>query len=182
MGSTSPASAPRPSFFDYDGDGDLDMYLLNHSIHQNGTFGPRHEIATANPYSGDRLYRNDGNGHFTDVTKQSGINSSVIGYGLGINISDINLDGYPDLYIGNDFHENDYLYINQRRHLQRRTGRKYHAHQPNIPWASTSPMPTMTDIPKLSAWICCPIDPYILKRSEGEDSWDIYKLKIGLWL
>src|SRR6185369_10145996 len=90
-------------FFDYDGDGDLDMYLLNHSIHQNGTFGPRSDrLSTTNPLSGDRLFRNDGNKKFTDVTKEAGIHSS-----------DIDLDGYPDLYIGNDFHENDYLYINQ---------------------------------------------------------------------
>src|SRR5258708_634405 len=101
-------------FFDYDGDGDLDMYLLNHSIHQNGTFGPRQEkLATLNPYSGDRLFRNEGNGHFTDVTKAAGIHSSVIGYGLGVAVSDINLDGHPDIYVGNDFHEDDYLYINQ---------------------------------------------------------------------
>src|SRR6185437_13288638 len=78
----------QAAFFDYDGDGDLDMYLMNHSIHQNGTFGPRQEkLATTNPYSGDRLFRNDGNGRFTDVTKQSGIHSSVIGYGLGLVIS-----------------------------------------------------------------------------------------------
>src|SRR5690348_4252390 len=96
-------------------DGDLDMYLLNHSIHQNRTFGARDvKLETYSPLSGDRLYRNDGNNKFTDVTKASGIHSSVIGYGLGIVASDINLDGYPDLYIGNDFHENDYLYINQK--------------------------------------------------------------------
>src|SRR5665213_3137506 len=91
------------------------MYLLNHSIHQNGTFGPRDKnLQTFNPLSGDRLYRNNGNGKFTDVTKESGIHSSIIGYGLGIAAADFNLDGYPDLYVGNDFHENDYLYINQR--------------------------------------------------------------------
>ena len=59
------------------------------------------------------MYRNDSI-RFTDVTRESGINSSIIGYGLGIAVSDINLDGWPDLYIGNDFHENDYLYINQK--------------------------------------------------------------------
>src|SRR5580765_2191886 len=101
-------------FFDYDMDGDLDMYLLNHSIHQNGTFGQRNaKLETYNPLSGDRLYRNDGGNKFTDVTQSSGIHSSVIGYGLGIVAADINLDGYPDLYVGNDFHENDYLYINK---------------------------------------------------------------------
>ncbi len=63
--------------------------------------------------SGDRLYRNDGNNKFTDVTKESKINSSAISYGLGIGVSDIDLDGWPDIYVGNDFHENDYLYINQ---------------------------------------------------------------------
>ena len=58
-------------------------------------------------------YRNDGD-HFTDVTKECGINSSAISYGLGVAVSDINLDGWPDIYVGNDFHENDYLYINQK--------------------------------------------------------------------
>ena len=73
----------QAAFFDYDGDGDLDMYLLNHSIHQNGTFGQRSIlINTQSPVSGDHLFRND-NGHFTDVTKQAGINSSILGYGLG---------------------------------------------------------------------------------------------------
>ncbi len=104
----------QAAFFDYDLDGDLDMFLLNHSVHENGTFRPRKEfLGTYHPLSGDRFYRNDNNA-FTDVTKETGINSSAIGYGLGIAISDINLDGYPDLYIGNDFHENDYLYINQK--------------------------------------------------------------------
>ena len=101
-------------FFDYDLDGDLDMYQLNHSTHNNGTFGQRSSfLGTFHEQSGDKLMRNDNN-HFTDVTKTSGIHSSVIGYGLGVVASDVNLDGYPDLYIGNDFHENDYLYINQK--------------------------------------------------------------------
>src|SRR5437763_400033 len=95
----------QATFFDYDGDGDLDMFLLNHSVHQNGTFAPRDKfLGTYHPLSGDRLYRNDG-GHFTDVTKESKINSSAISYGLGVAVSDINLDGWPDMYISNDFHE-----------------------------------------------------------------------------
>jgi len=103
----------QSAFFDYDLDGDLDMFLMNHSVHQNGTFKPRAEFMnTFHPLSGDRFYRND-NGKYTDITREVGIQSSAIGYGLGIVISDLNLDGYPDIYIGNDFHENDYLYINQ---------------------------------------------------------------------
>ncbi|MGN6165701.1 MAG: FG-GAP repeat domain-containing protein, partial [Flavisolibacter sp.] len=88
----------QASFFDYDMDGDLDMFLLNHSVHQNGSFAPRSEfLGTYNALSGDRMYRNDGN-HFTDVTRETGINSSAISYGLGIAVGDINLDGWPDLY------------------------------------------------------------------------------------
>jgi len=76
-------------FFDYDHDGDLDLYLLNHTIHDNGTFGVRATLLnTHNPLSGDRLYRND-EGRFTDVTAAAGINSSVIGYGLGVVVADI---------------------------------------------------------------------------------------------
>ncbi|MFN5931146.1 MAG: FG-GAP repeat domain-containing protein, partial [Sphingobacteriales bacterium] len=104
----------QAAFFDYDLDGDLDMYLMNHSLRYNSTFQPREKLMnTYDSLSGDRMYRND-KGYFTDVTRASGINSSAIGYGLGITISDINYDGYPDIYIANDFHENDYLYINQK--------------------------------------------------------------------
>ncbi|MFL5771790.1 MAG: FG-GAP repeat domain-containing protein, partial [Flavisolibacter sp.] len=97
----------QAAFFDYDNDGDLDMFLLNHSVHQTNNFRPRAVFnGTYDALSGDRIFRNDGN-HFTDVTKETGINSTAISYGLGIVVADINLDGYPDLYIGNDFHEND---------------------------------------------------------------------------
>jgi hypothetical protein len=101
----------QAAFFDYDGDGDLDMYLLNHSTHEmrgvpwNPQRGDRH------PEAGDRLYRNDGN-RFADVSQASGIYGGVEGYGLGVVASDLNLDGCPDLFVANDFHENDFLYFN----------------------------------------------------------------------
>lgn len=102
----------QAAFFDYDLDGDLDMYLLNHSTHRTSNYGRsklRLEVDTLN---GDRLYRNDGH-TFSNVTKSAGIYASKIGYGLGIAISDLDNNGYPDIYIGNDFHENDYLYWNE---------------------------------------------------------------------
>ena len=171
----------QAAFFDYDGDGDLDMYLLNHSIHQNGTFGPRtQKLSTTSPYSGDRLFRNDGNGHFTDVTRQAGIHSSVIGFGLGIAVSDINLDGYPDLYIGNDFHENDYLYINQKNGTfsDESTSRLMHTSMYSM---GVDVADVNNDaFPEIISMDMLPYDPYILKRSEGEDSWDTYFLKISL--
>lgn len=103
----------QATFFDYDNDGDLDMYLLNHSIHQNGTFGPALDLRLKHhPTAGDRLFRNT-NGIFEDVSKEAGIYSSALGYGLGVVVGDSNMDGWLDIYVGNDFHENDYLYINQ---------------------------------------------------------------------
>ncbi len=103
----------QAAFLDYDLDGDLDMYLLNHSVHPNRTYGKGSQRLERDSLSGDRLYRND-DGFYKDVSFEAGIFQGKIGYGLGLGVSDINDDGYPDIYIGNDFFENDYLYINQR--------------------------------------------------------------------
>ena len=98
-------------FFDYDGDGDLDMYLLNYSTHGERTTGGPADRQVRNPRAGDRLYRNDG-GHFVDVSAKAGIYGGAEGFGLGVVVSDVNQDGCPDLYVANDFQENDFLYIN----------------------------------------------------------------------
>lgn len=103
----------QAAFFDYDLDGDLDVFLMkNQAVHPSGTYG-RFNRNVADAPAGDKLMRNDG-GHFVEVTQQAGIFSSLTGYGLGLAISDINNDGWPDIYVGNDFFENDYLYINQK--------------------------------------------------------------------
>lgn len=166
-------------FFDYDNDGDLDMFLLNHSVHQNGTFAPRASfLGTYNELSGDRMYRNDGN-KFTDVTKASGINSSAISYGLGVVVADINLDGYPDLYIGNDFHENDYLYINQKNGTFKEDLSNQIMHTSQFSMGVDAADINNDGFPDLISMDMLPSDPYILKRSEGEDTYDIFNLKIG---
>ncbi len=100
-------------FLDYDLDGDLDLFLLNHSVHPSGNYGKGSLRTQIDTLSGDKLYKNE-NGKFIEVSKESGIFQGKIGYGLGVTASDINNDGYPDLYITNDFFENDYLYINQK--------------------------------------------------------------------
>lgn len=103
----------QASFFDYDKDGDLDMYLLNHSVHPNSNYGRAAIRKVSDSLRGDKLYRND-NGNFTEITQQAGIFSSKIGYGLGVSVADLNNDGYPDIYIANDFFENDYVYLNNQ--------------------------------------------------------------------
>lgn len=168
----------QAAFFDYDLDGDLDMFLLNHSVHENGTFRPRKEfIGTYHPLSGDRFYRNDGN-TYTDITKQTGINSSAIGYGLGISIADINLDGYPDIYIGNDFHENDYLYINQKNGTFKEEGEEHLMHTSQFSMGVDVADVNNDAHPEIVSMDMLPADPYILKRSLGEDAYDIFRFKI----
>src|SRR5437763_1115080 len=102
-------------FFDYDHDGDLDMFLVNHSVHSNESYGDSSQRRIKNEMSGDKLFRNDStaNGRkFVEVTSQAGIYSSVIGYGLNVVVGDMNNDGWDDIYVINDFHENDYYYLN----------------------------------------------------------------------
>lgn len=168
----------QAAFFDYDLDGDLDMYLLNHSLRYNSTFQPRSAYAgTYDSLSGHRMFRND-NGHFTNVTRESGIHSSIIGYGLGVAVSDINLDGWPDLYIGNDFHENDYLYINQHDGTFRDTltGSIMHTSQFSM---GVDVADVNNDAwPEIISMDMLPSDPYILKRSLGEDAYDVFFAKV----
>ena len=102
------------AFFDYDHDGDLDCYLLNNSFQSVTEFDIKPgQREVRDSLGANKLYRND-NGHFTDVSKEAGIYGSKIGFGLGVSICDINRDGWPDIYVANDFFERDYLYINNK--------------------------------------------------------------------
>ncbi|GAB3272294.1 VCBS repeat-containing protein [Larkinella harenae] len=101
----------QAAFFDYDKDGDLDCFLLNHNIKDFKRFDAAAVKAMRDEFAGDRLFRND-NGKFVDVSEAAGIKGNPIGFGLGVAIADINLDGWPDIYVSNDYIEQDYLYLN----------------------------------------------------------------------
>jgi hypothetical protein len=108
-----PGFTTHAVFFDYDRDNDLDVYILNNSYQAIGSFNLRkNERPVRDRLGGDKLMRNDGH-TFTDVSEAAGIFGSVIGFGLGATVGDVNNDGWPDIYVSNDFFERDYLYLNQ---------------------------------------------------------------------
>src|SRR5690606_4580558 len=109
-----PGYSTHAVFFDYDRDGDLDLYILNNSYQAIGSFNLRkNERNKRDSLGGDKLMRNDGD-RFTDVSVDAGIYGSVIGFGLGVTVGDVNNDGWLDIFISNDFFERDYLYINNQ--------------------------------------------------------------------
>jgi hypothetical protein len=112
-GLDDPGYSIHGAFFDYDKDNDLDFYLCNNSYKAIGSFDLRNNLRTERDSLGaDKLFRNDGN-KFIDVSEEAGIFGSIIGFSLGVTVGDINLDGWQDIYISNDFFERDYMYINQ---------------------------------------------------------------------
>jgi hypothetical protein len=167
----------QAAFFDYDGDGDLDVYLLNHSVHDAENYGPSEIRLRRDSLAGDRLLRNEG-GRFVDVSAEAGIYGAKIGFGLGMSVSDVDGNGCPDLYICNDFHENDYLYLNQCDGTFREVIRQAIGH------TSTFSMGVdIADInndlrPDILSLDMKPYDESVRRRSEGADPYNIYEFKL----
>ena len=111
-GLDDPGHATHASFFDFDRDGDLDMYLLNHNVTVIREFEFAKARKARHPYAGDKLFRND-NEKFVDISEEAGIKGSPLGFGLGVTVADINKDGWHDIYVSNDYIEPDYVYINK---------------------------------------------------------------------
>ena len=157
------------AFFDYDGDGDLDMYLLNHAVHTQDSYG-RASLRYERQYeTGDKLMRNDG-GHFTEVSEAAGIFGGINGYGLGLAVSDFNQDGRPDLYIGNDFHEDDYFYVNNGDGTFTDRLRDYFGHTSRFSMGSDVADINNDGRPDLISLDMLPEDEIPLKTSEGDDN------------
>ena len=113
FGVADEAYSTHAAFFDYDRDGELDLFLVNNSFRPVSSFGLRNIRHIRNALGGHKLYRNEG-ARFTDVSEAAGIFGSEIGFGLGVAVGDVNDDGWLDIYVSNDFFERDYLYINKR--------------------------------------------------------------------
>lgn len=181
------AFGTQAAFLDYDIDGDLDLFLLNHSVNHDGNYAPRKLFEnTYDSLVGHKFYRNDivklANGktksNFIEITKAVGIHSSKIGYGLGVVVSDINNDGYPDMYIGNDFHENDYLYINQRNGTFKDDVTSQIKHTSMFSMGVDAADINNDAKPEIISVDMLPYDPKIYKRSLAEDDYTIYNIKI----
>src|SRR5438067_6071457 len=165
-------------FFDYDGDGDLDMYLLTHSPHPDRaspshvTHGPRL------PGVGDRLYRNDG-GHFVDASERAGLYGGAARYGLGVVASDLNLDGCPDLYVANDFQEDDFVYLNNCDGTFTQSGATVLGHTSHASMGVDAADVNDDGRPDLVVLDMLPDDEKILKTSANAESFDVYLEKLA---
>lgn len=170
----------QASFFDYDNDGDMDLYLMNHSVHTPRSYGNIEQRNQKDSLSGDRLYENllnEGSPRFKDVTESSGIYSSALGYGLALITSDINGDGLIDIYVGNDFHENDYLYINQGDKTFKESSADWLDHTARFTMGVDIADINGDTRPDLFTLDMMPYDAEIFMKSAGEDSDKVRNIK-----
>jgi len=157
------------------------MYLLNHSVHTARSYGASTLRFDHDSLAGDRLYRNDdvgGKRFFKDVTSQAGIYNSQIGYGLGVNICDINNDGYPDIYISNDFHEDDYLYINNCNGTFSEQLKESVQHMSRSSMGNDVGDINNDGLLDILVLDMLPEEEKIRKQSGGEDDYELYMIKL----
>ncbi|NNK86726.1 MAG: VCBS repeat-containing protein [Flavobacteriaceae bacterium] len=164
------------AFMDYDKDGDLDLFILNHAVHTQKSFGNASLRNERNYETGDRLLRND-DGVFTDVSEEAGIFGGINGYGLGVAVSDFNHDGYPDIYVGNDFHEDDYYYLNRGDGTFRESLKEYFGHTSRFSMGNDVADINHDGWPDLISLDMLPEDETVLKSSEGDDNIQTLKMR-----
>jgi hypothetical protein len=168
----------QAAFFDYDHDGKLDVLLINNSFRAVSSFALRNIRNVRDPLGGDKLFHNDGNGHFTDVSAKAGIFGSEIAFGLGVAVSDVNRDGWPDIYVSNDFFERDYLYINNH------DGTFTEQLDKEMPYLSYFSMGLdIADInndgwPDVYTTDMLPEDEYRLRTTSSFEGWGAYQAKV----
>ena len=176
-GITDGGYSTQAVFFDYDRDGDLDLFLIRNSPRPVSTFGLRNMRNVRDANGGARLYRNDG-GHFTEVSAAAGIHSPEMAFGLGVVVADVNNDGWPDIYVSNDFYERDYLYVNAKN------GTFTETLDQQMPVTSYFSMGLdVADIdndgwPDVYTTDMLPEDEFRLKTTSQFEGWDAYQTKI----
>ena len=169
----------QAAFFDYDKDSDLDLFVLNHSLPKYAGLNRllvKYKDQKSDRF-GSKLYQNN-NGKFVDITEKSGIINNVLSFGLGIAISDVNQDGWPDVYISNDFNEEDYLYINNQNGTFKNTIRDATGHVSLFSMGSDIAdinNDSRTDIFTLDM---LPETNERIKLSSGDDNYDKYRFLV----
>lgn len=173
------------AFFDYDLDGDLDCYILNNSFMPVNTLNysnNRELYAEDWPVrdflkgGGDKLFRND-NGKFVNVTRSAGIYGSLIGFGLGITVGDVNGDNWPDLYVSNDFFESDYLYINQKDGTFKEEIENWISHMSHASMGADMADINNDGYPEIFTTEMLPGDETRLKTTTLFENYSVYQLK-----
>ena len=175
----------QAAFFDYDHDGDLDCYLLNQSEKPNQNIVDTSNRRKVDVVAGDRMYRNElittndeGSKKFTDVSKAANIYQSNLGYGLGLSIADFNNDGWDDVYVGNDFHENDYYYINKGDGSFSEEGAKHFNHYSRFSMGNDAADYNNDGQLDLVTVDMLPDNEKVLKTYGSDENADNYKLKL----
>ena len=169
----------QAAFFDYDGDGDLDLYLLASSTLQRVARARSTSRGARDSLAGDRLYRNEGGNRFVDVSARAGIYGGVEGFGLGVSISDFNLDGCPDIYVANDFPENDFLYLNNCDGTFRESITETTGHTSRFSMGSDAADFNNDGRPDIVVLDMLPDSEAILKTAASAESYSLFALKLA---
>ena len=170
----------QAAFFDYDKDGDPDLFVLNHSLPRFAGFNNmlvNNKKRKAQKFN-SKLFRND-NGHFVDVSEAAGIINNVLSFGLGVAVSDLNQDGWPDIYVSNDFNEEDYLYINNGDGTFTDKVRDATGHVSLFSMGSDIADVNNDALPDVFTLDMMPESNERIKLSSGDDNYDKYRILVN---
>jgi hypothetical protein len=167
------------SFFDMDNDGDLDMFMVNHAdMFFNPYFNTNQLRSTRNPKFGNRLYRND-NGHFVDISEQAHIDGSGLNFGLSVAVSDLDKDGWADIYVTNDYDERDFMYLNNHNGTFREVLTRATGHISEFAMGSDIADYNNDEKPDILVLDMLPEDNRRQKLLKGADTYDRYMMRLN---